>query len=61
MTSWPHSNQLMQKSVIDAVAPDAPILRVDSARHAGHRRRAASRVEAHRSHLTSQTTRHTRP
>jgi hypothetical protein len=38
MTSWPHSNQLMQKSVIDAVAPDAPILRVDSARHAGHRR-----------------------
>src|SRR5450759_998926 len=38
----------MQKSVIDAVAPDAPILAGGGACHAGHRCRAASRVEAHR-------------
>src|SRR5665647_2461577 len=48
----------MQKSVIDAVAPDAPIIQGGGACHAGHRCRAASRVEAHRSQMTGQT--HTR-
>src|SRR5680860_550208 len=48
----------MQKSVIDAVAPDARILAGGGACHAGHRCRAASRVEAHRSQMTGQT--HTR-
>jgi len=35
----------LQQSVIDAVAPDALW---SCARHAAHRRRAAPRVEAHR-------------
>jgi len=43
------SVSLLRCSVIDAVAPDALVfIRGKGAGHAGHRRRAASRVEAHR-------------